>query len=208
MIVTDSQRVENPIKWKDSATMSQRWRLINGKELYDIQADPGQQHDIADAHPEDCCGTPENIMRRGGKLFQERFDEDCPIVIGTQNEPVTCITTHDWHGEAHAWNQGMIRRGMECNGYWAIEVPEDGQYSFELRRWPLAEDRAITDGIPGEHIDLYNGGKALALTTAQIRVGEQIATQAIPPDAKGVSVYVQSYRWSDAYAYRVHRRIR
>ena len=52
---------------------------------------------------------------------------------------------------------------------------------------PLAEDRAITDGIPGEHIDLYNGGNALALTTAQIRVGEQIATQAIPPNAKGVT---------------------
>ena len=81
----------------------------------------------------------------------------------------------------------MIRRGMECNGYWAIEIPEDGTYSFELRRWPYAEDRAITNGIPGEHIDLYNGGKALALTTAQIRVGDQAATQAIAPDAKGVT---------------------
>ena len=47
VIVTDSQRVENPIKWKDSATMSQRWRLINGTELYDIQEDPGQRNDIA-----------------------------------------------------------------------------------------------------------------------------------------------------------------
>ena len=77
-----------------------------------------------------------SIMKRGGKLVSERFDEDCPIVIGTQNEPVTCITTHDWHGEAQAWNHGMIRRGLECNGYWAIEIPEDGAYSFELRRWP------------------------------------------------------------------------
>ena len=52
---------------------------------------------------------------------------------------------------------------------------------------PLAEDRAITDGIPGEHIDLYNGGKALALKSAQIRIGEQTATKEIPPDAKGVT---------------------
>jgi arylsulfatase A-like enzyme len=52
VIVTDSQRVENPIKWKHSATMSQRWRLINGTELYDIQADPEQREDIADAHPD------------------------------------------------------------------------------------------------------------------------------------------------------------
>lgn len=81
----------------------------------------------------------------------------------------------------------MIRRGLECNGYWAIEVPEDGEYSFELRRWPLAEDRAITDGISGEPIDLYNGGKALALTTAHLRIGDQVATEAILPDAKGVT---------------------
>ena len=126
VIVTDSQRVENPIKWKDSATMSQRWRLINGTELYDIQADPGQQHDVADEHPEVVAELREHY-EVWWKLVSERFDEDCPIVIGTQNEPVTCITTHDWHGEAHAWNQGMIRRGMECNGYWAIEVPEDGE---------------------------------------------------------------------------------
>ena len=81
----------------------------------------------------------------------------------------------------------MIRRGLECNGYWAIEIPEDGEYSFELRRWPLAENRAITDGIPGEHIDLYNGGKALAFTAAKIRVGDETATKVIPPDAKGVT---------------------
>ncbi len=186
VIVTDSQRVENPIKWKDSATMSQRWRLINGTELYDIQADPGQQRDVADGHPGVVAELREHY-EAWWKLVSERFDEDCPIVIGTQNEPVTCITTHDWHGEAHAWSQGMIRRGMECNGYWAIEIPEDGAYSFELRRWPYAEDRAITDGIPGEHIDLYNGGKALDLKKAQIRVGNQSATQAIAPDAKGVT---------------------
>ena len=84
--------------------MSQRWRLINGKELYDIQADPGQKHDIANEHPEVVTELREHY-EEWWKLVSRRFDEDCPIVIGTQNEPVTCITTHDWHGKAHAWNQ-------------------------------------------------------------------------------------------------------
>ena len=43
VIVTDSQRVEYPIKWRRSATMTQRWRLVNGKELYDIQSRPGAE---------------------------------------------------------------------------------------------------------------------------------------------------------------------
>ncbi|GAG45776.1 unnamed protein product, partial [marine sediment metagenome] len=40
-LITDSQRIEHPEKWRKSAVMTDRWRLINGKELYDIKADPG-----------------------------------------------------------------------------------------------------------------------------------------------------------------------
>ena len=35
-----------------SAVMTEQWRLINGKELYDIQKDFGQKNDVAKAHPE------------------------------------------------------------------------------------------------------------------------------------------------------------
>ncbi|MBT5536454.1 arylsulfatase, partial [Candidatus Poribacteria bacterium] len=51
VIVTDSQRVEMPIKWRKSATMTDRWRLVNGEELYDIRPDPEQRVDVADQHP-------------------------------------------------------------------------------------------------------------------------------------------------------------
>ncbi len=51
ILVTDSQRVKDPIKWRKSAVMTSRWRLINGKELYDIGKDPGQQTDVAGTHP-------------------------------------------------------------------------------------------------------------------------------------------------------------
>ena len=89
--------------------------------------------------------------------------------------------------EKHAWNQGQVRQGLECNGYWAIEIAEDGEYAFELRRWPKEEDKAITAGISGEIVDWYSGGNALNLTTVRLRVGDQEQTQAIPADAKGVT---------------------
>ena len=81
----------------------------------------------------------------------------------------------------------MIRRGMECNGYWAVDISEAGTYRFELCRWPHEEGRAITEGIPGEQLGLYHGGRALDLKTAHIRIGEQDATQEIAPDATGVT---------------------
>jgi arylsulfatase B len=46
-----SQRVETPVLWRQSAVMTDRWRLIDGKELYDLKADPAQKTDVAADHP-------------------------------------------------------------------------------------------------------------------------------------------------------------
>ena len=105
------------------------------------------------------------------ELVSEKFDEDCPIVLGSDAEPESILTSHDWHGEECAWNQGQIRGGTECNGYWIVEVAKAGEYAFELRRWPVQEDRAIVEGIPGDVIDMYHGGKAMPFDRARIQVG-------------------------------------
>ncbi len=186
VVVTDSQRVEYPIKWRKSATMTNRWRLINGVELYDILADPEQRNDIAKDHPNVVEYLREHYEEWWG-LVSANFDEDCPIVIGSEHEKTSRLTSHDWHGEQSAWNQGQIRQGLECNGYWIIEIAEDGDYEFELRRWPKEEDKAMTDGIPGEITGWYHGGRAIDLRVAQIKIGEQEQTQELNPEAKGVT---------------------
>jgi len=183
VIVTDSQRVEYPIKWRKSAVMTNRWRLINGVELYDIQIDPEQRDNVVEKHP-DIIQELRSNYEEWWSLVSPTFDKDCPIVIGSEREPISRITTHDWHGEQCAWNQGMIRQGVECNGYWIIEVAEDGEYSFELRRWPKEEDRAMTEGIPGEITDWYHGGNALDLKKARIKVGDQEQSKFIEPNSK------------------------
>lgn len=185
VVVTDSQRVEYPIKWRKSATMTQQWRLVNGMELYDILADPGQENDIATDHP-DVVEELRGEYEKWWDIVSADFDVDCPIIVGSENERISRITSHDWHGETCAWNQGMIRQGTECNGYWIIEIAEDGEYEFELQRWPKEEDKAMIAGIPGEITDWYHGGRAIDLKTAQIKVGEQEQIQEIDPDAKSI----------------------
>ncbi|MDQ8207541.1 arylsulfatase [Coraliomargarita sp. SDUM461003] len=39
-------------KYVKCAVRSERWRLVNNKELYDIEADPFQQNDVAQSYPE------------------------------------------------------------------------------------------------------------------------------------------------------------
>jgi len=36
---------------EDTAVLSDQWRFVNDAELYDIHADPGQEHDLAGEHP-------------------------------------------------------------------------------------------------------------------------------------------------------------
>ncbi|MGQ9609860.1 MAG: arylsulfatase [bacterium] len=184
-IVTDSQRVEYPIKWRKSAVMTNRWRLVNGVELYDIISDPEQRNDIAKDNPK-IVSELQNHYEKWWDIVSPTFDIDCPIIIGSDNEKITRLTSHDWHGEQCAWNQGQIREGLECNGYWIIHIAEDGDYEFELRRWPKEENRSITEGIPGEITDWYHGGRALKLAKARVIIADQEKNALIDPLEKGI----------------------
>jgi arylsulfatase A-like enzyme len=196
VIVTDSQRVEHPVKWRKSATMSERWRLVNGTELYDIKVDPGQRTDVAAGHP-DTVSELRARYEEWWALVSERFDEEIPIVVGSDEEPVTCLSSHDWHNEDSncPWNQGQIRKGMVATGHWAIDVAEAGEYRVELRRWPREAGWTLTDG-PGDEPPLpegvaekslgwYVGGTALALKVAHFTVAGREMSSDVDPAAPG-----------------------
>ncbi|MGC9520320.1 MAG: arylsulfatase [Anaerolineae bacterium] len=198
ILVTDSQRVAYPIKWRKSATMTQRWRLINGKELYDIQQSPAQQFDVADAHPDVVARLREGYEAWWEKVSRQ-FDETIPIPIGVEVGEAVRLTTHDWRNDPVdcAWNQAMIRAGHLCNGSWEIEVAEAGRYRFELRRWPCEEARALVEGIPGplkpfrtEIKEGWGGGRALALQSASLRIGAYEARKPIGRDDQAVTFVV------------------
>ena len=95
------------------------------------------------------------------------------------------LTGEDWHGEDHPWHQGHIREGLVANGHWAVEIAADGEYDFELRRWPREEQTPMTGGMPGQ-ITWYTGGRAIPLRTARITVGEAQQCAQVPPDARSV----------------------
>ena len=192
-LVTDSQRITDPIKWRKSATMTQRWRLINGEELYDIQADPGQEKDVASDHPDVVEKLRADYDRWWDKV-SEQFSGTIPIPIGSPEELSVRLNAHDWRNpEAEcAWNQASVRAANKCNGYWEIEVAQPGTYRFELRRWPKEEDRPIVEGIEGELKtdrdikDGYGGGVAVPVKIARLKVGDIEQESAVTQEDKGI----------------------
>lgn len=149
-LVTDSQRLTNPVKWRKSAVMTNSWRLVNGSELYAIKDDPEQRRDVAGDYPETAASLRLAYEDWWQKVSRQ-FDEDIPISMGGPGAETLRLNTHDWRNEdcECAWNQSLIRQGLICNGHWEVNVVEAGRYRFSLRRWPEEEGAAVTAGLEG-----------------------------------------------------------
>jgi arylsulfatase A-like enzyme len=130
-----SQRIDHPQKWRQCAVMTPRWRLINGEQLYDLPADPGQRSDVAAKHP----AVVKDLRSGYEKWWSDispRFGEYCEIVLGSPKENPTVLTCHDWHGAAAPSSQAMLHKLPAVNGFWAVEVERAGTYRITLRHHP------------------------------------------------------------------------
>ena len=121
--VVESQRVVDPIKWRKSAVMTDRWRLVNGKELFDLKADPKQANDIAAQHPE----VFERLRGEYEKFWSDvsrEHDLTSYMVIGSDHSPIVSLSSHDWLiDKLPPWNQNHIKNGdVAEESFWAIEV--------------------------------------------------------------------------------------
>ncbi|MCO8123266.1 arylsulfatase [Stieleria sp. TO1_6] len=195
ILVTDSQRVKDPIKWKSSAVMTNRWRLCNGKELFDIDADPGQEHDVAASHPA--------VVQRLTQFYEDwwaellpTFDQSTAIHLGDPAENPSRLTSHDWiTTRMTPWNQSQVRAAMNGapnTGFWNVKITAAGKYEIRLRRWPLEVDQPIAselpagDPVPGERAFRETPGKAVPAVRATLTIGELTKTAEVPAGAKEV----------------------
>lgn len=159
--------------------MTERWRLVQQKELYDIQADPGQTHDVASEYPE-------VVARLNQALDACRAGEDQRphyIVIGSdQQNPVT-LTVKDFV-KGFFW-QSLIAASVSQHpgpmNVWNVHVKKAGRYALALRRWPRESGGAINGVLPKEKWAYgMKQCEALDAVEAWLRVGS--AEHRLPVD--------------------------
>jgi arylsulfatase A-like enzyme len=151
-LVVESQRIPVPLKGRKYAVMSENWRLVVGKQLYDVSKDPGQKKDVSKEHPEVVERLNAAYERYWNDVTQGDEGYFSHVVIGALEHPETMLNGGDWlpaltqKNEPTVWAQGFVQRGKESNGFWPVEFDSGGTYRFELRRWPRETDSAITSG--------------------------------------------------------------
>lgn len=190
-IVTDSQRVAQPIKWRKSCAMTKKWRLINGIELYDIESDRCQENDVSSQFP-DIVEKLREGYEKWWNLVSVDFDKIVPFHLNKENY----LTAHDWRGDESncVWNQGQVRQGQESKGYWEIAVDIPGRYRIRLYRWSIETGYRLSQGIDGNdsgfcreyiHPDSWNrfeGGRAIPICKALLRIDQDVYTQKTDPE--------------------------
>ena len=167
------QTTTPPQQWT-CAVASGPWRLVLGRELYDVEADPGQQRDVAAEHPD--------LVARLRAAQQRLWDEVAPtletyarIHLGSDHENPTTLCAMDLTGDV-AWSQEHIREALAARGGWAVHVERPGRYRFSLRRWPPELDAALC-GTGG------GAGVAVAIRHARLQIAGVDRTVAVDPDA-------------------------
>ena len=169
-----SQRIEFPEKWRRSAVMTDRWRLVNGKDLFDMQADPGQKKNVAGDHAE----VTAKLRKQYEAWYKDvsiRFDDYVRIGLGSAKENPASLTCHDWHTNNGPvpWNQRSIGRDQKANGFWAVDVERAGRYEITLRRRPAQLNAPLN------------------ASTARLKIGDVEARRAVPEGAAAVTIPVK-----------------
>ncbi len=166
-----------------AAVMWGRWRLVEGRELYNIGEDPGQQQDVAGANPE----LVKQLRGQYGAWWDSisgTLTSYQPLTIGADAENPARLCSCDW-AWVYADNQRGMRGPVMDSGTWHVEAARAGLYSFTLRRWPEESGLGISDPAPVmQGVDgSWPAGKALPVASAWLQVGRSEQTLLVPPDA-------------------------
>ena len=160
-----------------SSIRNQRYSLVNGKELYDLQADPGESKDISKENPE----VTETLRATYLDWWNGVKDDALtlqPQFMGRPGQGPVELTLMDWqpshitkeplNGGAgcsqdvvKAWISGGKAGGVDgATGGWMMHNETAGNYELEIRQHPagVGDDTPFSEG----EATLDIGGKNFA----------------------------------------------
>ncbi|MEM9281991.1 MAG: arylsulfatase [Verrucomicrobiota bacterium] len=155
-----------------SGVLWKRWRLLEDRELYDLDSDPMQKNNVIEKHPE-VVETMRTALDKWWNGVADIANEPQRVIIGHNAENPLMLTACEWL-DVFIDQQQQVRRADLKNGYWELEIAEAGTYEIELRRWPRESGLALRDGLaptPVTDGELLPG-QALDIHSARIQIGD------------------------------------
>ncbi len=182
-----------PFDQKGSVVMRGKWRLINGKELYDVVADRPQKVDLAKQYPDivkSMLSANDEFIAETKKLNE--YQNFVPSVVDPEQQRVTVLTIQHAIGDNPGlWQPEQIAAGIKNkNSGYVVESKQRRAVTISLARWPRECQGAIW-GVPAKNPkDLYDYQK-ITPEVAKLTVGDKVYEQKITSDMKEASFKVE-----------------
>ncbi|TWU43521.1 Arylsulfatase [Novipirellula aureliae] len=173
---------DNPYRPGDNkAVMWKKWRLVKGRELYDISVDPGQATDVAGKHPE-VVRHMQSYYQQWKQEAMQGYNQKRLIHLGSEAQNPLMLYSSDWQGD-YADNINNLVAGDRI-GSWDVSVEQPGMYEFTLSRWHPASGLALTESIKDAR---GRGRGAIPVKQARLKIGafdQTVSTTADQTDVK------------------------
>lgn len=171
----------------EACVMWGRWRLVNDKELYNLDTDPEQKQNVF----KEQFALAQRLRVQYNAWWNQvepGLDRFEPLSVGSAAEPLVRLTPADWE-DVHCDQSAQSRRGENKNGRWHILVERAGTYEITLRRYPKEADLPVTAAAPAHKGELGNlpEGKALPIARARVRFDRQDEEQPVKATDKGIT---------------------
>lgn len=175
-LVVQWSSLESPVKG-EAAVLWKKWRLVHGKELYDVAADPGQTRDVAADQP-DIVAALRSHYDMWWREASAAAGMRQRIVIGGPENP-SRLTLFDWRKRTtndNVTNQPVVWNGRPVNGEWTLETAVAGLYRFRLRRYPAEAQAGLSAALPAVTRELHEFPPCKGLPVAQARLSIRLFT--------------------------------
>jgi arylsulfatase A-like enzyme len=183
--------LNTPAQGRNAVVMTADWRLVNGKELYDIRKDPGQKQDVATEHPHVVARLQKAYADHWSELELEKRPLERPL-LGSFGSPTLKLTPDLTRDSNFIWQQNVRKGDFLRHPLWLVEVEQAGTFRFEIRRWPREVDQPMTGELPPTKDSrlVYCGhadsridvpGKALAIAEVELKLswGRDLPTKRV-----------------------------
>lgn len=173
---------------EQTCMMKNRWRLVNGKLLYDVLSDPHQDHNLANQHTD----VVNSLLSANASFIREAVQQapyyEFPVAVaGNSAQPEITLTIQHAIGEGPGiWKAEQVCAGMKnVNNTHALELEHAGYYEIRCCRWPKECPGPIW-GIPKENPKNRYEYKVIKPQKVRISIANQMHEKEINGDENAV----------------------
>ncbi len=189
-------RGDEPQRYRACAVRGPRYKLVNVERrgnakglqiqwaLYDLNSDPGEQHNIIDEQTQET----EQLKRAYDRWFDDvsstRGYPVPKIIAGTKHENPVTLTRQDWRGPQASWDG----KGL---GYWNVDFAAAGTYDVTVRM-PAVDGKSTVQlriGDIEKSQPLNEGATGATFSHLELPPGTARVMGTVEHDGKAVGVH-------------------